>query len=229
MLIEYISRRVSYEINPYKPNNYNSLIVRKKMCVHQTEKTVQDLDIINQLILGDTSNEKSGIYILPVFTNKVEIAAALFGLKYTFEQLSLHYSNANEKENGQLFFWVKQPRDCEDSVFNQNILKICHYFQITSKCLVSIQDDDANIRLYVKEEASQTTVKVKDAAEWLMTLYWEKFQNESLETFVITPANEYVAVAEPQTNMGRMARKLKADQLVKELDLTQINLPNETT
>ncbi|WP_180079321.1 hypothetical protein [Acinetobacter sp. YH12251] len=32
------------------------------MCVHQTEKTVQDLDIINQLILGDTSNEKSGIY-----------------------------------------------------------------------------------------------------------------------------------------------------------------------
>ena len=199
------------------------------MCVHQTEKTVQDLDIINQLILGDTSNEKSGIYILPVFTRKVEIAAALFGLKYTFEQLSLHYSNANEKENGQLFFWVKQPKDCEDSVFNQNILKICHYFQITSKCLVSIQDDDANIRLYVKEEASQTTVKVKDTAEWLMTLFWEKFQNESLETFVITPANEYVAVAEPQTNMGRMARKLKADQLVKELDLTQINLPNETT
>ena len=229
MLIEYISRRVSYEINPYKPNNYNSLIVRKKMCVHQTEKTVQDLDIINQLILGDTSNEKSGIYILPVFTRKVEIAAALFGLKYTFEQLSLHYSNANEKENEQLFFWVKQPKVCEDSVFNQNILKICHYFQITSKCLVSIQDDDANIRLYVKEEASQTTVKVKDAAEWLMTLYWEKFQNESLETFVITPASEYVAVAEPQTNMGRMARKLKADQLVKELDLTQINLPNETT
>ena len=229
MLIEYISRRVSYEINPYKPNNYNSLIVRKKMCVHQTEKTVQDLDIINQLILGDTSNEKSGIYILPVFTRKVEIAAALFGLKYTFEQLSLHYSNANEKENGQLFFWVKQPKDCEDSVFNQNILKICHYFQITSKCLVSIQDDDANIRLYVKEEASQTTVKVKDAAEGLMTLFWEKFQNESLETFAITPANEYVAVAEPQTNMGRMARKLKADQLVKELDLTQINLPNETT
>lgn len=199
------------------------------MGVHQTEKTVQDLDLINQLILGDTSNEKAGIYILPVFTNKVEIAAALFGLKYAFEQLSLHYSNANEKENGKLFFWVKQPRDCEDSVFNQNILKICHYFQITSKCLVSIQDDDANIRLYVKEEASQTTVKVKDAAEWLMTLFWEKFQNESLETFTITLANEYVAVAEPQTNMGRMARKLKADQLVKELDLTQINLPNETT
>ena len=229
MLIEYISRRVSYEINPYKPNNYNSLIVRKKMCVHQTEKTVQDLDIINQLILGDTSNEKSGIYILPVFTRKVEIAAALFGLKYTFEQLSLHYSNANGKENGKLFFWVKQPRDCEDSVFNQNILKICHYFQITSKCLLSIQDEGANIRLYVNKEPSQTTVKVKEAAEWLMTLFWDKFQNESLETFVITPANEYVAVAEPQTNMGRMARKLKADQLVKELDLTQINLPNETT
>ena len=229
MLIQYLNRRVSYEINPYKPNNYNSLIVRKKMCVHQTEKTVQDLDIINQLILGDTSNEKSGIYILPVFTRKVEIAAALFGLKYTFEQLSLHYSNANEKENEQLFFWVKQPKVCEDSVFNQNILKICHYFQITSKCLVSIQDEGANIRLYVKEEASQTTVKVKDAAEWLMTLFWEKFQNESLETFTITLANEYVAVAEPQTNMGRMARKLKADQLVKELDLTQINLPNETT
>ncbi|ENV66706.1 Uncharacterised protein [Acinetobacter junii] len=89
------------------------------MGVHQTKKTVQDLDIINQLILGDTSNEKSGIYILPVFTRKVEIAAALFGLQYTFEQLSLHYSNANEKENGQLFFWVKQPKDCEDSVFNR--------------------------------------------------------------------------------------------------------------
>ncbi|WP_227559268.1 hypothetical protein [Acinetobacter bereziniae] len=199
------------------------------MCVHQTEKTVQDLDIINQLILGDTSNEKSGIYILPVFTHKVEIAAVLFGLKCTIEQLSLHYSNANEKESGQLFFWVKQPQDCEDSVFNQNILKTCHYFQITSKCLVSIQDDEANIKLYVNEEPSQTTVKVKDAAEWLMTLFWEKFKNESLETFVITRANEDVAVAEPQTNMGRMARKLKADQLVKELDLTQINLPNETT
>ena len=199
------------------------------MGVHQTEKTVQDLDLINQLILGDSSHEKAAIYILPVSNHKVEIATALFGLKYTFEQLSLHYSNANEKENGQLFFWVKQPKDCEDSVFNQNILKICHYFQITSKCLLSIQDEGANIRLYVNKEPSQTTVKVKEAAEWLMTLFWEKFQNESLETFVITPANEYVAVAEPQTNMGRMARKLKADQLVKELDLTQINLPNETT
>ncbi|AVH15588.1 hypothetical protein ENC21_03960 [Acinetobacter indicus] len=62
-----------------------------------------------------------------------------------------------------------------------------------------------------------------------MTLFWEKFKNESLETFVITRANEDVAVAEPQTNMGRMARKLKADQLVKELDLTKINLSNETT
>lgn len=124
---------------------------------------------------------------------------------------------------------MKQPQDCEDSVFNQNILKTCHYFQITSKCLVSIQDDEANIKLYVNEEPSQTTVKVKDAAEWLMTLFWEKFKNESLETFVITRANEDVAVAEPQTNMGRMARKLKADQLVKELDLTIINLSNETT
>lgn len=199
------------------------------MGVHQTEKTVQDLDLINQLILNDTYNRKAGIYILPVFTNKVEIAAALFGLKYTFEQLSLHYSNADEKENGQLFFWVKQPKDCEDSVFNQNILKICEHFQITSKCLISIQDDDANIRLYVNKEPSQTTVKVKEAAEWLMTLFWEKFQNESLGTFVVTRANEYVTVAEPQTNMGRMARKLKADQLVKELDLTQIGLPNETT
>lgn len=76
----------------------------ENMGVHQTEKTVQDLDLINQLILGDTSNEKAGIYILPVSINKVEIAAALFGLKYAFEQLSLHYSNANEKENRKLFF-----------------------------------------------------------------------------------------------------------------------------
>ena len=134
-----------------------------------------------------------------------------------------------KKKMDNCYFWVKQPKDCEDSVFNQNILKICHYFQITSKCLLSIQDEGANIRLYVNKELSQTTVKVKDTAEWLMTLFWEKFQNESLETFVITPANEYVAVAQPQTNMGRMARKFKADQLVKELDLTQINLPNETT
>lgn len=199
------------------------------MGVHQADKTFQDLDLINQLILDDTSNEKAGIYILPVFTCKVEIAAAFYGLKYAFEQLSLHYSNANEKEDGQLFFWVKQPKDCENSVFKQNILKICEHFQITSKCLVSIQDDDANIRLYVNEEPSQTTVKVKDAAEWLMTLFWERFQNESLETFIITSANEYVAVAEPQTNMGRIARKLKADQLVKGLDLTQIGLPNVTT
>ncbi|WP_286423593.1 hypothetical protein [Acinetobacter indicus] len=53
--------------------------------------------------MGDTSNEKSGIYILPVFTCKVEIAAALFGLKYTFEQLSLHYSNANENKMDNCF------------------------------------------------------------------------------------------------------------------------------
>lgn len=70
---------------------------------------------------------------------------------------------------------------------------------------------------------------MKEAAEWLMTLFFDKFQNESLGTFVVTPANEYVAVAEPQTNMGRMARKLKADQLVKGLDLNQIGLPNVTT
>ncbi len=47
------------------------------MGVHQTEKTVQDLDLINQLILGDSSHEKAAIYILPVSNHKVEIATAL--------------------------------------------------------------------------------------------------------------------------------------------------------
>lgn len=188
------------------------------MAIQQSKKLVQDLEQINQLIKSDTSNGKARIYIFPVlFTYRVEIATALFGLRYTFEQLNLQPESVAENE--QLFFWVRQPKGCEDSVFNQNIQNICKHFQITSKCAVSIQGHEEKIELYVNEKSSKSTVKVKEAAEWLMSLFFEKFKNESLETFVLIHANESSAVAEPQTNMGRMARKLKADQLIKELDL----------
>lgn len=189
------------------------------MGAQQFKKSVQDLELINQLIKNDILNGKAGVYILPVLTKKIEIATSLFGLKYTFEQLSLH--DANVSENEQLFFWVRQPKDCEDSLFNQNILKICHHYQITLKCAVSIQNTDLKIKLYVNKESSKSTVEVKEAAEWLMSSFFEKFKNKSLETFVLTHANESSAVAEPQTNMGRMARKLKADQLVQQIDLTK--------
>lgn len=199
------------------------------MAVHLSEKLIQDSELINQLVLDGISNEKAGIYVFPILSNKAEIAAALFGLKYTFEQLSLHRSNAIEKENAKLFFWVRQPKDCEDSFFNQNILKICDYYQIVSKCSVRVQDDEATIELYLNDESSKTTVEVKEAAEWILSSFFEKFKSESLETLVVTYANESSAVAEPQTNMGRMARKLKADQLVKELDLTKSIYPNKAT
>lgn len=187
------------------------------MGIHQSEKLVQDLDLLKQLILDNRSNENAGMYVFPVLTFKAEISTVLFGLKYAFKQLSLQHGNVAEKE--QLFFWVKQPKDCDNSVFNQNILKICHHFQITSKCAVSIQDTDVKIKLYVNEESLKSTVEVKEAAECILLSFFEKFKNETLETFVLTHANESSAVAEPQTNMGRMARKLKADQLIQELDL----------
>ena len=189
------------------------------MGIHQSETLVQDLALINQLILDDRSNKNVGMYVFPVLTFKAEISTVLFGLKYAFEQLSLQHGNVAEKE--QLFFWVKQPKDCENSVFNRNILKICRHFQITSKCAVNIQDTDVKIKVYVNETSSKSTVKVKEAAEWLMSSFFEKFKNKSLETFVLIHANESSAVAEPQTNMGRMARKLKADQLVQQIDLTK--------
>lgn len=72
-------------------------------------------------------------------------------------------------------------------------------------------------------------MELKDAAELLMSSFWSRFKNESPEIFVVAQTDEYAAVAEPQTNMGRMARQLKADQLVKELDLTKSILHNKAT
>lgn len=191
------------------------------MAANQSEKLIQDSELINQQVLGGISNGKAGIYIFPVLINKAEIAGVLFGLKYEFEQLSLNGLNVIEKENAPLFFLVRQPKACETSFFNQNILKICDYYQINSKCAVSIQDSKAKIELEFNQDFSKTTVEVKEAAGWILSSFFEKFKKESLETYVVSHANEASAVAEPQTNMGRMARELKADQLVKELDLTK--------
>lgn len=198
------------------------------MGTRQSEKLVQDLELFKQLILGDRLTENARMHIFPALDHKAEISTVLFGLNYTFEQLNLHDSNTNEEEHGQLFFWVKQPKACEDSVFNENMMKICSYYQIVSKCAVSIQNHKAKIEMIVNEESSEITVAVKDAAKWVLSSFIQKFKNESSETFGVTYANEYVVIAEPQTNMGRMARQLQANQLIKVLNLTKTNLPDIT-
>ena len=58
------------------------------------------------------------------------------------------------------------------------------------------------------------TQKVTDL---LMTEFWPLFKDQHQQILDIRSANKTEAVSKPQTNFGRLARQLKANQILEQL------------
>ena len=117
----------------------------------------------------------------------------------------------------KFFFLVKQPEHTLDTTFHQDIQKICHYFQIKPNCFIEFTDNQTTLSisdLNVVKKVNDETQKVTDL---LMTEFWPLFKDQHQQILDIRSANETEAVSKPQTNFGRLARQLKANQILEQL------------
>jgi len=201
------------------------------MNIEQLSKTSFSTDFFNKSLLSPTTEKNCSWYVLPGFTQSetyvrndraiiVDIAAVLFGMKYPFEQLILQFSKSNidhQNKMDKFFFLVKKTEHTVDTTFHQDIQKICHYFQIKPNCFIEFIDNQTTLSisdLNVVKKVNDETQKVTDL---LMTEFWPLFKDQHQQILDIRSANETEAVSEPQTNFGRLARQLKANQILEQL------------
>lgn len=201
------------------------------MNIEQLSKTSFSTDFFNKSLLSPTTEKNCSWYVLPGFTQSetyvrndraiiVDIAAVLFGMKYPFEQLILQFSKSNidhQNKMDKFFFLVKKTEHTVDTTFHQDIQKICHYFQIKPNCFIEFTDNQTSLSisdLNVVKKVNDETQKVTDL---LMTEFWPLFKDQHQQILDIRSANETEAVSEPQTNFGRLARQLKANQILEQL------------
>ena len=201
------------------------------MNIEQLSKTSFSTDFLNKSLLNPITEKNCSWYVLPGFTQSetsvrndraiiVDIAAVLFGMKYPFEQLILQFSKSNidhQNKMDKFFFLVKKPEHTVDTTFHQDIQKICHYFQIKLNCFIEFTDNQTTLSisdLNVVKKVNDETQKVTDL---LMTEFWPLFKDQHQQILDIRSANETEAVSEPQTNFGRLARQLKANQILEQL------------
>ena len=201
------------------------------MNIEQLSKTSFSTDFLNKSLLNPITEKNCSWYVLPGFTQSetyvrndraiiVDIAAVLFGMKYPFEQLILQFSKSNidhQNKMDKFFFLVKKTEHTVDTTFHQDIQKICHYFQIKPNCFIEFIDNQTTLSisdLNVVKKVNDETQKVTDL---LMTEFWPLFKDQHQQILDIRSANETEAVSEPQTNFGRLARQLKANQILEQL------------
>src|SRR5690606_6620361 len=129
------------------------------MNIEQLSKTSFSTDFLNKSLLSSTTEKNCSWCVLPGFTQSetsvrndraiiVDIAAALFGMKYPFEQLILQFSKSNidhQNKMDKFFFLVKKPEHTVDTTFHQDIQKICHYFQIKLNCFIEFTDNKTTL------------------------------------------------------------------------------------
>ena len=201
------------------------------MNIEQLSKTSFSTDFFNKSLLSPTTEKNCSWYVLPGFTQSetyvrndraiiVDIAAVLFGMKYPFEQLILQFSKSNidhQNKMDKFFFLVKKTEHTVDTTFHQDIQKICHYFQIKPNCFIEFIDNQTTLSisdLNVVKKVNDETQKVTDL---LMTEFWPLFKDQHQQILDIRSANKTEAVSKPQTNFGRLARQLKANQILEQL------------
>ena len=202
------------------------------MNIEQLSKTSFSTDFLNKSLLRPTTEKNCSWYVLPGFTLSknavsheraiiVDIAAALFGMKYPFEQLILQFSKSNtddQTEMDKFFFLVKQPEHTLDTTFHQDIQKICHYFQIKPNCFIEFTDNKTTLSISDINVVKKVNDKTQKVTDLLMTEFWPLFKDQHQQMILdIRSANETEAVSEPQTNFGRLARQLKANQILEQL------------
>ena len=201
------------------------------MNIEQLSKTSFSTDFFNKSLLSPTTEKNCSWYVLPGFTQSetyvrndraiiVDIAAVLFGMKYPFEQLILQFSKSNidhQNKMDKFFFLVKKTEHTVDTTFHQDIQKICHYFQIKPNCFIEFTDNRTTLSISDLNVVKKVNDKTQKITDLLMTEFWPLFKDQHQQILDIRSANETEAVSEPQTNFGRLARQLKANQILEQL------------
>ena len=200
------------------------------MNINNTSEIAHKSNFLNQILPLNDKDQSTTLYIFPAFSvsedhlkgcrkKLVNIAAALFGLGYSFGQITLDLSDQQKNIQNKYFFWVKQPINLSDNDFNHFIQKICKYFDLNVKCLIKVNKKLANITIYSFDLVKNVNLETTQISETLIPDFWNLFKGEQQKILEIRFSNASEMIAEPQTNFGKLARKLKADQILQELNL----------
>lgn len=204
------------------------------MNVNYTSEVAQKSNFLNQILSSNDKDQSTTLYILPAFSvpedhlkdcrkKVVNIAATFFGLGYSFGQITLDLSEQQKNIQNKYFFWVKQPINLSDDDFNHLIQKICKYFDINVKCLIEVNKQLANVTIYSCGLVKNVNLETTQIAETLVPDFWDLFKDEQQKILEIRSSNDSERITEPQTNFGKFARKLKANQILEELNLLSKN------
>ena len=150
--------------------------------------------------------------------NIIDITAALFSLRYPFRQITLKLSEEKSIQN-KYFFWVKQPIGLSEDDFNYALNKICNFFSLNVTCLIKTDKGMADVKIYTTDLVKNINLETRQLSETLVSDFWILFKNEQQEILEIRSSDETEIANEPQTILGKLARKLKTDQIMVELNL----------
>ena len=185
-----------------------------------------NVDLVDQYVSEALLNKSEMIYILPIPSQSVEIAAALFGFKYSIKQLVLlDIDQAQNSENTipLIFFWVIKPKHEKEVDFKKNIVKICQYGQIHQTCSIEVVKNQVTVQRSQTSMITQKMLNLDEIVQWIVLNFWTLFINDATTQSILRDANQEDRISEPQTNFARLARQLKANSILKELDLLTVN------
>lgn len=205
------------------------------MNIEQLSKTSPCSNFLNELLSITTTEKNWSWYIVPGFTQLknsvnddqtmiIDIAAALLGMKYSFEQLIVQFSESttqNQNKIDKFFFLIKQPEHTLDTEFHATIQKICDYFQIKPNCLIKSSFNQTTLSISDFNTVEKVNNETQKVIDFLVVNFWSLFKDQHQQILNIRAATEYEAVSEPQTNFGRQARQLKVNQILKQLNISR--------
>ena len=204
----------------------------------QLNRVNMQSDVLNTIFNNAQAMGQSTYYLIPKNFKQhadttqqcgdyLAIYAALCGLDYPVEQLILRHCTAQNTEDSlqqaQHFFMVKNPENSQHGHaqhFQQNIEKICQHFQIQSSCRIEIVQPKAHIQVLHQGQTTHHSTEVQQVTACLDQIFWPKF-TQTTQALKLEVANEFEAVSEPQTNLGRLARQLKIMDVLATLNLSK--------
>ena len=198
------------------------------MNIDHTLEVKKNSFLLNQILSLSDQAQITSLYIIPAFSipedtsencrkKIIDITAALFGLRYSFGQITLELSEEKNTQN-KYFFWVKQPIGLSEDDFNYAINRICNFFSLNVKCLIKVDKGLADVKIFTTDLVKNVNLETTKISETLVSDFWALFEGEQQQILEIRLSDETEVINEPKTNFGRLARQLNADQILAELN-----------
>ncbi|WP_104469937.1 hypothetical protein [Acinetobacter indicus] len=198
------------------------------MNIDHTLEVKKNSFLLNSILSLSDEAQSTSLYIIPAFSipedlsedcrkNIIDITAALFSLRYPFGQITLELSEKKSIQN-KYFFWVKQPIGLSEDDFNYALNKICNFFSLNVTCLIKTDKGMADVKIYTTDLVKNINLETRQLSETLVSDFWILFKNKQQEILEIRSSDETEIANEPQTIFGKLARKLKIDQIMVELN-----------